>query len=102
MKFDEKVYCLCMKIPRGKVTAYKEIAKALHTKAYRAVGNALRRNPHSPKVPCHRVVKSDGSLGGFAGKMNNSKKAKLLEKEGILIRKKIDLHRYLHRPRLAR
>jgi len=83
MNFNQKVWNLCSKIPRGKVTTYKEIAKALNTKAYRAVGSALKRNPNAPIVPCHRVIASDGSLGGYNGKMNSKKKINLLKKEGI-------------------
>ncbi len=64
--FSEKCYELLKKVPKGKITTYKEIARALKTKAYRAVGNAMNKNPYSPKVPCHRVVKSDGKVGGFA------------------------------------
>ena len=67
------------------------LAEAAGTKAYRAVGQAMRCNPYAPKVPCHRVVKSDGSIGGFSGNLNpNSRevkrKVKLLEKEGIEIK----------------
>ena len=87
MSFEEKVWKKCKEIPKGKVSTYKEIAKALGVRAYRAVGNALRRNPFSPSVPCHRVVCSDGSLGGYKGKMNSKKKIELLRKEGIIIEK---------------
>ena len=83
-KFQNKVYELCSKVPKGKVTTYKAIAEAMGTKAYRAVGQALNRNPYAPKVPCHRVISSDGSLGGFATGIKN--KAKLLKKEGIKIK----------------
>jgi|SRR3989344_7642178 len=80
-KFQDKVYELCSKVPKGKVTTYKAIAEAMGTKAYRAVGRALNKNPYAPKVPCHRVISSDGSLGGFATGIKN--KVKLLKKEGI-------------------
>jgi len=98
MLFNEKVWALCAKIPRGKVSTYKEIAKALHTRAYRAVGNALNRNPHGwnadRTVPCHRVINSDGRIGGFA--YGTKAKIALLKKEGIKIEKgKINLSRYL-------
>ena len=86
MNFNEKVYKLCKKIPKGKVSTYKEMANALNTKAYRAVGNALRNNPYAPIVPCHRVVKSNGELGGFEGKLNSKKKLTLLRNEGIKIK----------------
>lgn len=85
-KFQKSVLELCSRIPRGKITTYKIIAKRLNTKAYRAVGNALRSNPYAPKVPCHRVVKSDGSLGGYNGKFNSKKKIALLKKEGITLK----------------
>jgi len=84
MKFSEKVYKLCKKIPKGKVSTYGEIAKKLDSKAYRAVGQALNKNPYAPDVPCHRVVNSKGELHGFALGLKN--KAKLLEKEGIKIK----------------
>lgn len=85
MSFDEKVWEMCRKIPKGKVTSYREIGMALRTKAYRAIGQALSRNPYAPKVPCHRVIKSDMTLGGFMGKNENSQKEKLLLSEGIEI-----------------
>ena len=84
-EFQKKVYSLCKKIPEGKVSTYKEIATAMHTKAYRAVGTALNRNPHAPKVPCHRVVNSDGRIGGFS--KGKSQKKMMLEKEGVRIKK---------------
>ena len=89
--FNEKIYALLKKVPKGKVTTYKALAEALGTKAYRAVGQAMRCNPYAPKVPCHRVVKSDGSIGGFGGTKELSspelsKKMKLLRKEGVFIK----------------
>lgn len=83
------------KVPKGKVTTYKALAHALNTQAYRAVGNAMNKNPYAPEVPCHRVVGSDGSLVGFASGLG--KKKKMLESEGIIITKgKVDLaqHEY--------
>lgn len=80
MTFDEKVWALCSRIPRGRVTTYAAIAHALGTKAYRAVGGALNRNPYAPDVPCHRVIGSDGKLVGFAGGIKN--KARMLTDEG--------------------
>ncbi len=97
MRFNEKVWQLCRKVPKGKVITYKEIAGAMKTKAYRAVGNALNKNPHSPVVPCHRVVGSDGSLVGFAHGLKT--KEKLLRKEGIKTRngKIVDFEKVLYR-----
>lgn len=84
--FTEKVYILTEKIPKGEVSTYKQIAEALNTKAYQAVGHALRRNPYASTVPCHRVVKSNGNLGGFQGKTSGKsiqRKKTLLQEEGI-------------------
>jgi len=77
------------KIPKGRVTTYGLIARKLHTKAYRAVGNACRKNPYAPKVPCHRVVRSDGTVGGFGGRTSGStveKKIQMLREESVEIR----------------
>ncbi|HLC49864.1 MAG TPA: MGMT family protein [Candidatus Nanoarchaeia archaeon] len=89
--FNEKVYSLLRKVPKGKVTTYKILAEALGTKAYRAVGQAMRCNPYAPKVPCHRVVASNGSIGGFMGSQNPKskevkKKIMVLSKEGVKIK----------------
>ena len=115
--FNERCYEVLAKVPRGKVTTYKEIAKKLNSKAYRAVGNAMNKNPYcsrprtaddrtnyclprnrsAPIVPCHRVVKSNGEVGGFAS--GTKKKIEMLKKEGIEINKnnKIDLKKYLYK-----
>lgn len=82
MNFDERVWKLMGRIPRGKVTTYGQIARKLNTKAYRAVGNACRKNPYAPRVPCHRVVRSDGTIGGFGGKTSG----KTVEKKRLLLR----------------
>lgn len=86
-EFAEKVYAMCKKIPKGKVSTYGAIAKTLKSSP-RAVGQALRCNPYAPVVPCHRVVKSDGSLGGFNGRVKGSaiaKKVRLLKEEGVKV-----------------
>ena len=83
--FSEKCYSLLKKVPKGKVTTYNALAYALGTKAYRAVGSAMNKNPNAPKVPCHRVVKSSGEIGGFA--LGKRKKIEMLEREGIKIEK---------------
>jgi len=102
MSFSDKVYSLCKKVPRGKVTTYKELAKALGTKAYRAVGQAMRHNPYAPIVPCHRVVASDGTIGGFSGRTSGPairNKIRMLAKEGVAVagRKIVDFEKRLHR-----
>jgi len=92
--FQQQVYNLAAQIPRGKVATYQGIAQALkNPNASRAVGNALNKNPYAPQVPCHRVIKSDGRVGGFAS--GTKKKEMMLKKEGLKINKgKIDLKRY--------
>ena len=84
--FYQKVYSLLKKVPKGKVTTYKDLAKALHSKAYRAVGTAMRLNKNAPIVPCHRVVNSDGSVGYYSGKGGIKVKIILLEKEGVEVK----------------
>ena len=81
MSFNQKVWAMCARVPTGRVTTYADIARALRTRAYRAVGNALNRNPYAPDVPCHRVVGSDGSLTGFAGGLEL--KQQMLAREGV-------------------
>lgn len=86
LTFNEKCYALLRQIPKGKVTTYKLIAKALNTKAYQAVGNAMNKNPDAPQVPCHRVVNVNGEIGKYA--LGTEKKIQILESEGIKIDKK--------------
>jgi O-6-methylguanine DNA methyltransferase len=89
LKFEEKVWKIMETIPKGKVTTYGLIARKLKTKAYRAVGNACRNNPYAPRVPCHRVVKSDGAIGGFGGKTSGrrvNEKVRLLRKENVEVK----------------
>lgn len=84
----QQTYQLLKRVPKGRVTTYKALADGLGTKAYRAIGQFMRTNPHAPLVPCHRVVASDGSIGGFMGKTAGreiQKKIRLLRAEGIII-----------------
>jgi methylated-DNA-[protein]-cysteine S-methyltransferase len=88
MKFTDRVYEIVKTIPKGKVITYKEIANKLGNKAYRAVGQALKNNPDPSTIPCHRVIKSNGEIGGFFGETkgkNIIKKIDLLKSEGIKI-----------------
>jgi O-6-methylguanine DNA methyltransferase len=81
--FTEKVYEVVKKIPKGKTLTYKEVAKkAGSEKAFRAVGNILNKN-YDPQIPCHRVIKSSGELGGYNRGSKN--KEKILLKEGFLL-----------------
>ena len=83
-KFQIKVWNELKKIPRGEVRTYKEIAIAIgRPNSARAVANACGKNPRPIEIPCHRVIKSDGSLGGYSAKGGVSAKYKLLKKEGI-------------------
>ena len=82
--FNKRCYQKLALIPKGMISTYAEIAKSLDSNAYRAVGNAMAKNPHPVAVPCHRIIKSDGTLGGYA--LGISKKIQLLKKEGIKIK----------------
>ncbi len=95
--FCRRVFGACQKIPRGKVSTYKSIAQAIgEPRAARAVGNALGKSPGMPAVPCHRVVKSDGRIGGFA--WGASKKACMLCSEGVeIVGGRVDLRRHYFR-----
>lgn len=79
--FAEKCYELLELIPEGKVTTYAEMARALNTRAWRAVGSAMAKNTRLVKIPCHRVVRSDGNIGQYA--LGTEKKSALLSSEGI-------------------
>ena len=82
--FQVKVWRELKKIKKGKVKTYKEIAMAINRpKAARAVANACAKNPYAPRVPCHRVIRTDGSLGGFSAPGGIKTKKKLLRKEGF-------------------
>ena len=83
-EFQVKVWAYLRKIPRGSVKTYFQVAKGIgKPRAVRAVANAIGKNPYAPKIPCHRVIRSDGSLGGYSGKGGVKKKRFLLKKEGI-------------------
>ena len=75
-----------MKIPKGNVKTYSQVAKGIgEPLAVRAVANAIGKNPFAPKIPCHRVIRSDGSLGGYSGKGGIKKKKLLLKREGVTL-----------------
>lgn len=103
-EFANKVYQQLKKVPKGRVTTYKILANSVGTKAYQAIGTAMKNNPYAPQVPCHRVVASDGTIGGFKGKKTGktiTEKIKLLESEGITIAKQkiIDFEKILYIPK---
>ncbi|MBI3616411.1 MAG: MGMT family protein [Candidatus Omnitrophica bacterium] len=83
--FQRKVYEAILRIPRGQVRTYAEVARMIgKPKAARAVGQALKRNRWAPKIPCHRVVASDGSLGGYSAAGGLAAKRRLLRQEKVL------------------
>ncbi len=93
----EKVYSKLKQVPSGKVTTYKDLAKAVNSKAYRAVGSFMKINEDPKGIPCYKVVKSDGSLGNYSALGGRKKKIDLLERDGISVKKnKINLKVYKH------
>lgn len=93
LSFEKRVLEITREIPRGRVSTYKEIAKKLGNRNLaRAVGNALNKNPYS-SVPCHRVICSDGRVGGYA--KGTKKKISLLESEGVFVKyRRADLKKF--------
>ena len=99
MKLEEKVYRKLLAVPKGKITTYGELAKAVGLKnGQRTIGKIMNKNPYPVIVPCHRVIKSDGKIGGYA--WGEKVKAKMLSNEGIKIKNgkildvKISIHRF--------
>lgn len=84
--FAERVYGMLMRVPPGRVISYRDLARAVGRGSARAVGQALRRNPDAPRIPCHRVIRADGRIGGFQGGTDGEpvrKKIALLADEGV-------------------
>jgi methylated-DNA-[protein]-cysteine S-methyltransferase len=98
--FENRVYEVVSQIPRGKVSTYIDIARVLAIASPRAVGQALRRNPYAPQVPCHRVVCADGRIGGFYGESAGpliEEKMRMLSEEGVIIQAcRVDLRQCRH------
>jgi len=85
-KFQRKVWKYLKTIKLGTVKTYKQVAIGINRpKSARAVANAVGKNPFAPKIPCHRVIRSDGSLGGYSGKGGVKTKKRLLKREGIIV-----------------
>jgi methylated-DNA-[protein]-cysteine S-methyltransferase len=98
MNLDEKIYKKLLEVPKGKITTYGELAKAIgFTNGQRAVGKIMNKNPYPVIIPCHRVVKSDGKVGGYA--YGEQIKKNMLQKEGIKIKddKILDWENTIHR-----
>ena len=86
MNFKAKVYQVVKRIPRGETMSYKEVARKVGSpRAWRAVGNILNKNRDS-KIPCHRVMLSNGKIGGY--RKGTNRKISLLKQEGVIIKKK--------------
>lgn len=84
--FQKRVYLALLEVPAGTTISYGELARRIGCRSAQAVGQALKRNPFAPDVPCHRVVAADGSLGGYNGRRDGEqleRKRQLLEKERI-------------------
>lgn len=93
--FQQQLYARLRQVPRGKVTTYQDLANAIGSQAYRAVGTAMNKNPFAPDVPCHRVIKSNGEVGEYAH--GSAAKIALLLAEGVEIKNhKIDLGKFKH------
>jgi methylated-DNA-[protein]-cysteine S-methyltransferase len=85
--FQRKVYGALCHVPEGHVVTYKSLANYINCDSNQAIGQALKRNPYCPIIPCHRVIRSDGSIGGFHGEISGKhieNKLKLLEQEGVI------------------
>lgn len=85
--FQQRVYDAVRKIPEGRVATYGYVASVIGCGSARAIGQALRKNPFAPQVPCHRVIQSDGTIGGFTGQKSGpeiQRKMRLLKNEGVL------------------
>lgn len=84
--FHRRVYKALCKIPAGKTVTYAELARLAGSPgAARAVGQAMAKNPYPVKIPCHRVVASNGGLGGYSGRGGLTAKRKLLKQEGVIL-----------------
>lgn len=87
LKFSSVILARLEEIPRGRVTTYGLLARAAgRAEAARAAGAAVGRNPDAPRVPCHRVIRSDGRLGGYSGQGGIKTKIRLLRREGLVIK----------------
>ena len=98
MSLEKKIYKKLLQVPKGKITTYGELAKAVGmTNGQRAVGRIMNKNPYPVIIPCHRVIKSDGSVGGYA--YGEKIKSNMLKKEGLEIKngKVLDLEKIIHR-----
>lgn len=89
--FQRKVYLALLDVPRGETISYKELGKKIGCRSAQAIGQALKRNPFAPDVPCHRVICSNGSIGGYFGKRDGE----MIEKKKTLLKMETDRNRRL-------
>lgn len=85
-EFQRRVYLALLDVPRGATITYKELGEKIGCRSAQAIGQALKRNPFAPDVPCHRVIGTNGKIGGFHGQRDGEmieKKLRLLRAEGI-------------------
>lgn len=86
--FQRRVYLALLEVPRGTTITYRELGERIGCRSAQAIGQALKRNPFAPYVPCHRVIASNGAVGGFHGQTEGAmiqKKLRLLREEGVVI-----------------
>jgi len=105
--YQQAVLRLLAEVPAGKVTTYADLAREVAKRnpgwsphASRAVGTAMRKNPCAPQIPCHRVIRSDGSIGNFRGGAEGAVdvKADMLRREGVAVQgNKVDLKKYRYK-----
>ena len=91
-EFQRRVYLALLEVPEGKTVSYKELAERVGCRSAQAVGQALKRNPFAPEVPCHRVIAADGSIGGFHGCRSGEmieRKREMLEREKLNTRESL-------------
>jgi len=85
LSLSARCYAVIDDIPVGRVLTYRDLAEAIGTRGYRAIGRIVGRNPNAPKTPCHRVVRADGKVGGYSARGGIAEKLRLLETEGIKV-----------------
>lgn len=94
-ELQEKIYRKLKQVSKGRVITYKELARAVNSKAYRYVGSCMAENKHPDIIPCYKVVRSDGKIGEYSGVGGVNGKIKLLRKDGIeVVNGKVDLKKY--------
>ena len=86
-EFQRKVYLALLEVPRGETISYKQLGERIGCRSAQAIGQALKRNPFAPEVPCHRVIASDGSIGGFHGQ----REGEMIDKKKALLKSELQM-----------